>query len=95
MQKFFSRPRHTYPAYRSSIFVTRKSPRKVNFFKDTIKVILVERKSPGEKLFKDLKWLGGVYYLSRIFKELDRLKVLMQGKGGDIFLFNGKTTAMK
>ena len=63
--------------------------------KDTINDFLVERKSSSAKLFKDLKWLGGVNYLSCIFKELNKLNVSIQGKGGDIFLFNGKTTSMQ
>ena len=63
--------------------------------KNTMNDILVEWKSSSAKLFKDLKWLGGVHCLSSIFKELNKLNVSMQGKGGDIFLFNEKTTAMK
>ena len=63
--------------------------------KNTMNDILVEWKSSSAKLFKDLKWLGGVNYLSCIFKELNKLNLSIQGKGGDMFLFNGNTTAMK
>ena len=54
--------------------------------KDTINYFLVERKSSSAKLFKDLKWLGGVQYLSCVFKKLNKLNFSMQGIGGDIFL---------
>ena len=45
--------------------------------KDTINDFLVERKSSSAKLFKDLKWLGGVHYLSCVFKELNKLNFSM------------------
>lgn len=45
--------------------------------KDTINDFLVERKSSSAKLFKDLKWLGGVHYLSCVFKELNKLNLSM------------------
>ena len=48
-----------------------------------------------EKLFKDLRRFGRVHYLSSIFKELNKLNVSMQEIGRDIFVFIGKTTAMK
>ena len=45
--------------------------------KDTINDFLVERKNSNAKLFKDLKWLGGVHYLSCVFKELNKLNLSM------------------
>ena len=61
----------------------------------TIEDFLIKNKSEKANYFKDLEWLGGVHYLSSIFLELNILNTSLQGSGGDIFSFVGKTTTMK
>ena len=63
--------------------------------KDIVEEFLIDWERTRAKFFKDLVWLASVYYIQCIFDKLNLLNLSIQGKGGDIFLFNSKINAVK
>ena len=62
--------------------------------RETLEDFLIQNKSEKANNFKDLKWLGGVHYLS-FFKEINITNILLKGLSTGISNFFGKTTGMK